>query len=184
MDMAIKQDITLEELIRRHKRFRPCLMIQDVYKLVYQSVFGVGHILVGDEARTYIKEELQRLDTSRFEDEPLIEHISTDNQIVRVNLRPFKRQGLSPDKLFQIMTTSAEQIKGTREDFLREWDLFKKLVVTNRLSFNLDQLRDFDEFVKKQNYPLVHHSKEYSKMYEPAYRVVKLDVYQGIFNYV
>ena len=160
---------------------RPNLEVIDVYKMLFQSVFGIQHIL-HDRAKRYLEEELSTLETSKFSVEPLIENISIDNLMVRANLRPFKMQGLSSDKLFSAMVASAKEPKGTQETFLKLWNQFKSLVEANRLKFDKSSLENFDKRVKKENYPPYHHSERYRRSYRPAYRVVKREVFKKIFN--
>jgi hypothetical protein len=171
----------LEELIRWHQRLRPDLQVVDVYKMLFQSVFGIQHIL-HDKAKRYLEEELSTLETQKSSDEPLIENISIDSVMVRVNLRSFKMRGLSSDKLFLAMATSAEKPKGTQKAFLKLWNRFKSLVEAGKLNFDESNLEDFDKKVKKENYPLLHHSERYRRSYRPAYRVVKREVFKRIFN--
>lgn len=172
---------SLEELIRWHQRLRPDLEVVDVYKMLFQSVFGIQHIL-HDKAKRYLEEELSTLEMQKSSDETLIENISVDNVMARVNLRPFKMQGLSSDKLFLAMVTSAKEPKRTQKAFLKLWNRFKSLVEAGRLNFDRSILEDFDRKVEKENYPLYHHSERYRKFYSPTYRVVKREVFKRIFN--
>lgn len=172
---------SLEELVRWHQRLRPDLEVVDVYKMLFQSVFGIQHIL-HDKAKRYLEEELSTLEMQKSSDEPLIENISVDNVMVRVNLRPFKMRGLSSDKLFLAMVTSVKEPKGTQKAFLKLWNRFKSLVEAGRLNFDRSSLEDFDKKVEEEKYPLCHHSERYRKLYRPAYRVVKREVFKRIFN--
>lgn len=160
---------------------RPDLEVVDVYKMLFQSVFGIQHIL-HDKAKRYLEEELSTLELQKSSDETLIENISVDNVMVRVNLRPFKMRGLSSDKLFLAMVTSAKEPKGTQKAFLKLWNQFRSLVEAGKLNFDRSSLEDFDEKVKKENYPPYHHSERYRRSYRPAYRVVKREVFKRIFN--
>jgi hypothetical protein len=172
---------SLEELIRWHQRLRPDLQVVDVYKMLFQSVFGIQHIL-HDKAKRYLEQELSTLETQKPYNEPLIENISIDNAMVRVNLRPFKMRGLSSEKLFSAMVTSAKEPKRTQKTFLKLWNRFKSQVEAGKLDFDESSLEDFDKKVKKENYPLYHHSERYRRSYSPAYRVVKKEVFKKIFS--
>ena len=160
---------------------RPDLEVVDVYKMLFQSVFGIQHIL-HDKAKQYLEEELSTLEMQKFSDEPLIENISIDNVMVRVNLRPFKMRSLSSDKLFLAMVTSAKETRGTQKAFLKLWNRFKSLVEAGKLNFDRSILEDFDRKVKKENYPPYHHSERYRRSYRPTYRVIKREVFKRIFN--
>ena len=160
---------------------RPDLQVVDIYKMLFQSVFGIQHIL-HDKAKRYLQEELSTLKMLKSSDEPLIENISIDNVMVRVNLRPFRMRGLSSDKLFLAMIASAKEPMGTQEAFLKLWNRFKSLVEAGKLNFDESSLEDFDKKVKRENYPPYHHTERYRRSYRPAYRVVKREVFKKIFN--
>ncbi len=171
----------LGKLIRWHTRLRPGLEVVDVYKMLYQSVYGIKHFLQS-EARRCLDEELSQVDVSLLAEEPLVESISVDDSIVRVNLRAFKVNKLPVDKLFIAMTTSSNEIVGSQKIFLKLWKQFKNLVEAGKLSFNMSDLEDLDDRAKREKYPAYHHSANYRRRYRPAYRVVKKTVFKEIFS--
>ena len=70
----------------------PQMEIQDFYKLQYQAVMGSEHAISSlDAARTWLKRELENL--TEGPDEPAVDVISPEGNIVRVNLRPFIQSG-------------------------------------------------------------------------------------------
>ena len=171
---------TLIELIKNELRTKPNFSIQDAYKLIYQGNFGVAHILQNtDHARQYLKNEVNSIEKSN--NEPLIEQISVSTNLVRINLRPFKKSGSSVDTLFEVMTRSVEETKVDRQFFLSQWGEFKDAVIQEKISFNQQELVTFDLKVKAENYPAVHHSPGYRKANKPAYRVVKEDIFRKFF---
>jgi len=170
-------------LVRKQQRLHPNLRIQDVYKLLFQGVMGVAHILGDKErARRYLEDEFTTVDVSEFLNEPLVEDVSVSGGVARINLRPFKRLGLSIDRLFEAMILSAERMKENREEFIMLWNRFMKLVKVGKLDFNYENLVKFDKVIRDRGYPPVHHSKEYVNANKPAYRVVEKKVYQKIFK--
>ncbi|UCE29695.1 MAG: hypothetical protein JSV85_02975 [Candidatus Bathyarchaeota archaeon] len=171
----------LEKLVRQHQELRPSLEVVDVYKMLYQGVFGVQHIL-HSKARRILEEEMSALETSEFRKEPLIESISIDNLMVRINLRQFKMRGLSSDDLYLAMVRSARERKGTRKAFLRLWNQFESAVKAGKLNFKRSSLEEFRKKVKKESFPPYHHSERYRRLYRPAYRIVKSEVFKKIFD--
>jgi len=112
----------------------------------------------------------------------LVEDVSVSGGVVRVNLRPFKRLGLSLDRLFEAMVVSAETVKADKEGVIILWNRFMELVEAGRLDFDYEALVEFDRATKDRGYPPIHHSKEYVKANKPAYRVVDKKVYQKMFG--
>jgi hypothetical protein len=171
---------TLIELIKNEQRTKPNFSIQDAYKLIYQGNFGVAHILQDtDHARQFLKNEVNSIEKS--DNEPLIEQISVYTNLVRINLRPFKKSGSSVATLFEVMTRSVEETKVDRQIFLSQWGEFMEAVKQGIIKFDLPELKTFDQKVKAKNYPAVHHSPEYRKANKPAYRVVKEDIFRKFF---
>lgn len=175
----------LWELVNWHQRLRPKLEIQDVYKLLYQSVFGVGHIIrSGGQALECLRREMESIDLRVQQDENLAENISLDGRMLRVNLRPFKRRGLDAEKLFEAMKLSAEGNRGTAQTFQKLWRDFGSLVASGAFGFDTKRLKEFDKFVRENKYPVVHHSPIYNKLYAPSYRVVEAEALNAQLNLV
>lgn len=167
-------------LIKFHLRHKSNIHIQDIYKLLYQSVFGVSHILADPtKSKNFLRKEFDSVNPS--ENELLIEPISVDGKVVRINLRPFKAKYNDVDKLFQAMMISTQEIKGTLSKFLIVWNEFKKAVLNNELDFDRKELENFDQIIKLKNYPVLHHSEPYRSANEPAYRVVKRKIFEELF---
>lgn len=181
--MVVVEVDYVESLVREHVRLHRSLGIEDVYKLLFQGVLGVGHILRDNErAWTWLVEEFEGVEAEGFPDEPLLERVSVDGEVVRVNLRPFKRLGLSLKGLFKVMLKSAQRIEEDKERFVELWKRFIKLVREGRLDFDYEHLLEFDGNVKAAGYPAVHHSREYAEVNKPAYRIADRRVYREFFG--
>jgi hypothetical protein len=170
------------ELVEYHQHLRPQLQVQDVYKLLYQANFGVAHLLTDTaEVRKYLLDELGTMDTT-IHGEQLIERISLTNEIVRINLRPFKRLQLDPEKLVAAMFLSASQTKPDTEAFYHDWNEFSGLVRYGLLEFPIKDLEEWNARVAVGNLEPAHHSEQYMEFYKPAYRVVRRVVFESIFQ--
>lgn len=152
----------------------------DVYKLLYQGVFGVGHLL-GEDARRRLQSEAESLNLGEQPEEPLIEEASADGAMVRVNLRPYLRRGLSLDRLFSAMEASAPA-EGKVEEFLKAWSMFKRLVSSGKLVFDEDEIEELDRDLEVGGCRPHHHSEGYRRAYAPSYRVVKREVLERMFD--
>ncbi len=173
---------SVKRLVEYHQHLRPSLQVQDVYKMLYQAHFGVEHFLTDSTAvRSYLRDELASLDTIRS-DEPLLERISTQGDVVRVNLRPFKALNLPMDTLVQLMFQSASTFQPDSLNFSREWNEFCDLVRYDMLKFPLSDVKEWAARVQPDGVQPVHHSDIYSKASKPAYRVVERALFESRFN--
>ena len=166
----------LADQVRRY----PDMKVEDTYKFVYQAAFGNGH-LISDEgaARAYLRSELDSVTAD--DKEPLVDPVSPDGSVVRVNLRPFKARNLDVTKLGDVMIESAKKLQPNRARFERWWDEAADAANRRTLPFDAATLTNFGAARALEDYPAVHHSAAYSKSYQPAYRVVLRDVYFAIF---
>jgi hypothetical protein len=170
------------QLVEYHQHLRPQLQVQDVYKLLYQANFGVAHILTDTaEVRKYLLDEIGAMDTT-IRGEQLIERISPTDDIVRINLRPFSRLQLDPEKLVAAMFLSASETKPDTEEFYHDWNEFSGLVRFGLLKFPIKDLEEWNARVSSGNLAPAHHSPQYMENYKPAYRVVRRSVLESTFQ--
>jgi len=171
MMMSILDARALRRLISGHVGKRPVMEAVDVYKLLYQGVFGVGHLL-GDYAWERLLSESSALDPSLDLGDPLIEPVSIDGTMVRVNLRPYLRIGGNLEGLFGAMKETGEW--GGQEDFLWLWGETCKLVHSGEVGLPWEGFEALTEELDRDGVKPRHHSRRYREAYKPAYRVVDL----------
>ena len=178
-----EEEAKIADLIQFHQKIRPGFEIQDAYKLLYQGSLGIEHIM-GDTvaAKEYLEYEMSTINETEFPDETLIENISMDSTIVRINLRPFKRLGLNTEKLWRTMVVSSRQYPKIDEKFVRSWKCCVKLCEEEELSFDLEKVQFFDDQMKNNNYRSAHHSNNYMDTYKPSYRVVMAGEFKKSFQ--
>ncbi len=160
------------DLISEHIRRRPEARAQDIYKLLYQGVFGVGHIL-SDHAWDVLVEEAERINLDDHPEDPLLEPVSPDSSLVRVNLRQYIKQGGKLDALFRAMKKSSEY-SGSADVFIEYWGQFRSLVAEGAVSFSLAEIQRLDELIRAEGVKPRHHTEPYRVAYYPAYRMVSL----------
>ena len=166
--------------ILKHIERYPKAQPRDIYKLIYQGVYGVGHILTG-KAWDYLQEEVGRIPIEDYPDRPLTEPVSPDGSMVRINLRPFIRLTLSLDDLFTVMTASAD-VEGDDERFIELWRVFVDLVETGEIEMGLEMVKEIQDSIDRRGIKPMHHTEPYRQAYYPAYRVVRLDLFRGKFG--
>ena len=150
----------------------PQMEIQDLYKLLLQAVNGSEHAISSlDTARSWLHRELENLPEGPVE--PVIDVISPDDSIVRVNLRPFIQSGGDPSSLLDAFIRTANEYRGTRELLWLYWSFAERLAEAGELPFKQDDMQAFYKRVEEGGFPAVHHTSRYEEAYRPAYRVIK-----------
>jgi hypothetical protein len=171
---------TDRKFIKMHVERYPQAQPRDVYKLIFQGVYGVGHIITG-KAMRYLREEAGRIPLEGYPTRPLIESVSPDGSMVRVNLRPFLRMNLSLEGLFRVMTASADE-QGDDERFIELWRVFVGMVETGEVKMESDGIKEVQEVIDRKGIKPMHHTGPYRHAYYPAYRVVKLHLFREEFG--
>lgn len=153
-------------ILRSHLSRYPAMQIQDMYKLIHQATMGSGHAVTNPVAtRNWLTRELAEMGAGP--PEPMIDPISPDGGIVRVHLRPFVAAGHAPNLLLDAFVRTANEYHGDVRLLEGFWQA--AIFLSN---FPIEEMEEFFRSMKEQNYPAVHHSSEYQKLYHPAYRVV------------
>lgn len=157
------------ELVRRQQLICPQLGVRDVYKGLYQAAFGARHLLddpVG--ARSYLLAELEDVKAASG---PLLEAVSPDGRIVRVNLAAFKAFGLPADRLFAALSESARAMPARPRELSRWWRLFVELIQAGQLAFDSGEADAVAAEIAAGG-PAPHHSDGYTAACHPHYRVM------------
>jgi hypothetical protein len=150
----------------------PQMEVTDIYKLLFQGVFGIGH-LITEKAWDRLKSEAGSLDLNDRPKEPLKERVSPDGEMIRVNLRPYLRKSLSLKDLYEAMIETAKY-EGKFEEFLKYWKTFKKLVKREELNLDKEKINLVDKQLENEKKAIPrHHSQKYRETYHPAYRVIR-----------
>ncbi|MDQ7781719.1 MAG: hypothetical protein RDU20_02490 [Desulfomonilaceae bacterium] len=163
----------------------------DIYKFLHQGEFGIGHIV--DDPMTFGNNLARDLLKARPEaDRPILEDVSRDGTVFRVNLRPYRLRFKDDEDtacacLLKACLESAERVRGSGERFLAALARFRdlnragSLVVDGMVfAFASDTLDSFlmevADFVQTYNsLPILSHSLEYKRLNNPSYRVLDLE---------
>jgi hypothetical protein len=172
---------SVKQLVEFHLSIKENLGVQDIYKMLYQANFGVEHLLDDStEVRSYLLRELASMESTTTDQ--LIERISVHDDVVRINLRPFKKQNLDPDMLVRAMYVSAAGTQVDTFQFVRQWNIFTDLVRYGLLFFPMDEVQKLSSKIEGGEITPLHHSNEYAKANRPAYRVVKRSVFEKLLT--
>ena len=166
----------------------------DIYKCLHQGEFGVAHTVDDpDRFRDRLHHELQGIRPAS--DEPVLENVSIDGSIMRVNLRPYRalfaeNTHKACDLLTEACLESVAIHKGNSERFLMVLDGFRDLNKTGELvagnivyAFPSEMVDRFFKEVgdlarRLGEIPVFSHSPVYRRLNSPSYRVVDLSVIQ------
>ena len=171
----------LFELIQWHLREHGDVEIQDIYKLLYQGIFGAEHLLKDAErAKKYLEQEWVRVPAEHSE--VLLEPASTDGRIVRANLRRCKAEGLSIKELWTIFYRSVDQVHANIKEFEQTWQHFEELCRATKLPFDANHVRKFGSQARSENWPAKHHTDAYRRANYPAYRIVLKNEFEKLWQ--
>ena len=160
----------MKKAILHEKELHPAALPQDYIKLIFQSVYGPGH-LINDRSFS-----AQRL----YAEWETVKHLPAEppqdigGGYVRLCLKG--QDGESLDRINTAFVTSANMKTGSDTDFLAKLELMCTLAAEGRLSFSeKDARRRTEEYLSGGIRP-TSHTREYHRHYTPAYRVVKADM--------
>lgn len=161
----------LRRILADHCRRYPRLQVADLYKLLHQASMGSEHAVSGEAGvRAWLERELVTMGAGP--EEPLIDPISPDGEIVRVHLRPYTAAGLDPEQLLEAFVQTAREYRGFAERLQRYGQVAGDMAAAGLLPFRPAQVRAFMQRMEERGFPAVHHSPVYETLYRPAYRVV------------
>jgi hypothetical protein len=179
-----EREKNIKQIVQRHIQMRPSMRIDDVYKLLYQSRMGIGHLITDTlNAKKYLMDEIMSIDENDpFVCDSLVEWISNDSTMMRINLRSFKKKNLSADKLFQAMLGTVANHKQKKQELISDWIVYVNLLKNDEITMSQAGLEEFNAMVEQKAYPVIHHSAKYAEIYKPAYRVLLYDEWKNIFS--
>lgn len=154
-----------KDIILYHIEKYPEIMVEDLYKLLFQASFGPGHLINDcDRALNYLKEEL----SLELKDD--IKHEEIGNGYIRLYLNGYNIE--DADWILKMMLDSIK-IEKDIDFFMNAYEQSCDVIKTKKGN---EFLKAFIEFVEKMislDLPAVHHSETYRKKYNPHYRVIK-----------
>lgn len=168
----------LSEILTNHFSRYPDMRVQDVYKLLHQAALGSGHA-VNDEAsaREWLERELAEMGPGP--DDPLLDPISPDGEIVRVHLRPYLRLGKDPRALLTAFVRTANEWPGSMEILQGYGKAALQPANLKNWPIRGDEIESFFAHMEALGFPAVHHSDVFLRQYRPAYRVVATRLLEG-----
>ena len=162
---------SLEQILANHLSRTPLMQAQDIYKLLFQAALGSEHAVDDVKSvRIWLARELAAMGAGP--DDPLLDPISPDGQILRIHLRPYLRAGKDPETLLSAFVRTATEWRGSTETLKAYGEQAATQLQAGTVSIRPEDFEAYFASMEKQGFPAVHHSEEYTRLYRPAYRVV------------
>lgn len=162
---------SISMILLQHQHRYPQWQVEDLYKLIHQSVMGNEHA-IKDEfmVRGWMAREL--VEMGEGPEEPLIDVISPESAVVRVHLRPLVKAQLDVERVLQAFLEPPKLFSGSGQILCDHMAGALELARDNIFPFSEVQLATFFEEMNDLDHPAIHHSQEFERLYRPAYRVV------------
>lgn len=175
MDLEVA---SLQHVLTSHFLRMPAMQVQDVYKLLHQAALGSEHA-VQDEQQASNRLEQELAEMGLGPEDPLIDPLPPDGNILRVHLRPFRQAGGEAGELLRAFIRTANEWHGS-VDTLKEFGAQAvEMTRAGSAPVNSEEIRIFFGMMEEQGFPAVHHSAVYQRLYSPAYRVVARQYLEG-----
>lgn len=180
------EKLCFQEIIEKQFSLHESMQVQDVYKLLYQAEFGAEHMVHDTEsALEYFEQEYSK--TEPNEKEELLEQISPDGKIYRVNIGAYKARfdDKGKEEFFEVFIESSEKIKGSGslQGLIGKWQEFKD-INSQKKYFSKQQVELFEHSIIMSGFPFVSHSSQYKARNKPAYRVAHIDIIRKYLPYI
>ena len=147
-----KSKSSIKKLLLEEIGKHPNSRVEDIYKFIHQAAFGSEHAVKDTIAvRKWMENEIANLNYSITDE--LIDHLSPDGKLVRINLRPFLKKGYDPNLLLDAFIRTANNYKGSIKNFKSFWKAAKELAKAKKFTFTAEEMNNFYEEQSKKGFP-------------------------------
>ena len=159
----------LTALLNYHFRLHEGMQVEDIYKLMHQSVFGPEH-LDAAASENSIAEEMNNPDVRPVE--PLLEPISVDSSAGRINLRVARHRRIAPALIAKAVRLSMDKFSRNHRELSRLCDEAGDSLKNVKEGFSREDFDTLTRMLDEKGFPPLHHSRSYRELNRPAYRVI------------
>ena len=165
----------VNQLLSAHLERYPAMQLDDIYKLLHQAALGPGHAVDNPAAaRKRLDEEIAALGDGATE--PKQDVISPDGRLGRVHLRAFLDAGGSADALHRAFVETANTYPASPDKLAKFCDCLGDLAAAGGIPYAREEVLAYFGRIAQDGYPAIHHSEKFRRAYQPAYRVVAIDL--------
>lgn len=164
-------------ILCEHIEMHPLAQAVDIYKLLYQAANGPRHLL---KYGIDILQLRQQWDDALLGNEPALESISADGQLVRAHFAKLRESGISFDDVWNALMLTAEGFQPQPKLLIRWWYDLGELIEAKVVKISADQYRELDDEFNLWGFVTKHHSEQFVRAYKPAYVVVLKRYIEGL----
>lgn len=165
----------VSQLLSSHLGRYPRMQLDDVYKLLHQAALGPGHA-IDDPAAARKRLHAEAAALREGGEASARDVISPDGRLARLHLGPYLATGGDLDRLGDAFVATAGTYPPSPEKLAKFCGCLGDLAATGALPFPQAEVVEWFERIAAAGYPAVHHSPPYAQAYQPAYRVVAIDL--------
>lgn len=184
--LASCQQPAIKDAIASQLSQYPESRVTDIYKNFCQDNLGPGHLIPDPEsARAYLLSELQEyredLDSTRYA-KPQLRYVPVGDKhnYVRVDLSVVLDGLVDEDTLLNSFVRSANEGKVLSEKaWIKKWNKVASVIRHHfpDIPGAEADLAELDSLIK-EGHLIMHHSDEFSKAYNPHYRILASDIFE------
>ncbi|MBN1879467.1 hypothetical protein JW823_05095 [bacterium] len=162
----------VRQRLAEERELHPYARIQDYYKLLYQSAFGMEHLVQDwNQFSLFLNHEMSSADPDVSI--PLIKDITIFHPVARINLAAAAASGITVDTITRMCVESMRSFKPlTPSVFTTLLADFLTIMINDPFSFTVEQVNTFRSTISDNIFRAVHHSDIYRSLYSPHYRLV------------
>ncbi len=167
----------VSQLLSAHLGRYPAMQLGDIYKLLHQAALGPGHAVDNPvAARKRLDQEIATLSEGLVEPSPDI--ISPDGRLGRIHLRSYLAAGGNADSLHRAFVETANSYPASPDKLAKFCGCLGDLAAAGGIPFAQKEVMEYFGKIAQDGYPAIHHSEAFRNAYQPAYRVVAIDLLQ------
>jgi len=167
MNETVKQNEKTCACLMAHGRAYPKLQAEDIFKYLFQSVFGCEH-LVSDESAV-LGSILREYEAVAKEASPCTDRL--DGKYSRVHLS-WLNGSLTPETLAKLFCLSAKKEPDGKALLEEKLGVAQELAAEGLLPIGCAAFEQALDAWRAAGYPALHHSDAFRAAYRPAYRVI------------
>ena len=175
----------VEHVVRQQMQAYPASLLQDIYKNFFQDYWGPEHMISDSVAvANYLQQELASFDDCYPCSGADIEATGLKGNFYRVNLCVIKKEIIPFDVFLNAFIESANQTTPPPlSDWIDTWNEIVKTIDAMQLdlpNYEADKA-NISNILQSGQYA-IHHSEQYTRQYEPHYRIIKKEIYEALIR--